>query len=100
MLLVWLDTKLLVLKNPSEELMYCQASSFRQYSVWLRTGRPSDRGSIPRRIFPLTSVSRSALGPTQPPVQWVPGDPFPEGKARPGRDTDRSPPSNAEIKNE
>jgi hypothetical protein len=23
-------------------------------------------------IFPLTSVSRPALGPTQPPVQWVP----------------------------
>jgi hypothetical protein len=25
------------------------------------------------RIFPLTSVSRPALGPTQPPVQWVLG---------------------------
>jgi hypothetical protein len=25
------------------------------------------------RIFPLTSVSTPALGPTQPPVQWVPG---------------------------
>jgi hypothetical protein len=42
-------------------------------SVWLRTGRPGDRGSIPgrgKRIFP-PSVSRPALGPTQPPVQWV-----------------------------
>jgi hypothetical protein len=26
--------------------------------------------------------------------------PFPEGKARPGRDTDHSPPSSAKVKNE
>jgi hypothetical protein len=26
-----------------------------------------------QRIFPLTSVSRPALRPNQPPVQWVPG---------------------------
>jgi hypothetical protein len=35
-----------------------------------------DRISIPGRsdgFFPPTSVSRPALGPTQPPVQWVPG---------------------------
>jgi hypothetical protein len=35
-----------------------------------------NRGSIPgrgRRIFPLTSMSRPSLGPTQPPVQWIPG---------------------------
>jgi hypothetical protein len=34
------------------------------------------RGFDPRqrqRIFPLTSATRPAVGPTQPPVQWVPG---------------------------
>jgi hypothetical protein len=44
--------------------------------------------------------SRPALGPTQPPVQWVPGGPFPGAKARPGRDADHSPPSSAEVENE
>jgi hypothetical protein len=41
----------------------------------LRTGRPGDRGSIPDRgkrfLSSQTSVSRPALGPTQPPVQWA-----------------------------
>jgi hypothetical protein len=49
--------------------------SVSQCSVWLRTGRPGDRRSIPgtgKRILPLASVSRPSLGPTQPPVQWVP----------------------------
>jgi hypothetical protein len=62
-----------------------------------------DRGSIPGRgkgFFPLASVSRPALGPTQPPVQSVQGGPFPRGKARPGRDADRSPPSSAEVVDE
>ena len=40
------------------------------------------------RNFP--HLSRPALGPTQLPVQWVPG-----GKERPGRDADPSPPSSA-----
>jgi hypothetical protein len=42
---------------------------------WLRSGRPGDRYSIlgrGKRIFPLTSVSKPALGSTQALVQWVP----------------------------
>jgi len=42
--------------------------------------------------------SRSAMGPTQPPVQWVPG--FPGGKVRPGRAADRSPPSSTMVMEE
>jgi hypothetical protein len=41
----------------------------------------------------LQSVSRLALGPTQPSIQWVPGVKWQ------GREADHSPPSNAEVKN-
>jgi hypothetical protein len=66
-------------------------------------GRPGDRGSIPgegKGIFPLASVSRPALGPIQPHVQWVPGVLSTGVKARTGRDADHSPPSTAEVENE
>jgi hypothetical protein len=41
-------------------------------TVWT-TGRSGFDSRQGQRIFPLASVSRPALGPTQPPVQWVPG---------------------------
>ena len=43
--------------------------------------------------------SRPALGPTQPPVQWVPGLSR-GGKVRPGRAADHSPPSSAAVMEE
>jgi len=44
-------------------------------------------------IFLFTTVSRLALGPIQPLIQWIPGD------VSPGPEADHSPSSNAEVKN-
>jgi hypothetical protein len=49
-------------------------------------------------IFLLTNASRPALGPTQPPIQWVPRA-LSMGVKRPEREYDHSPPSIADIKN-
>jgi hypothetical protein len=49
------------------------------------------------RIFLFTTVSRMALGPTQPPIQWVP-QALSLGAKRPGREADHSLPSSAEVK--
>jgi hypothetical protein len=49
------------------------------------------------RIFLFITVSRPALGPTQRPIQWVPGA-LSLGVKRPEHEADNSPPSNAEVK--
>jgi len=38
-----------------------------------------------------------ALGPTQPPIQWVPGGSF-LGVKRPGREAHHSPSTSVEVK--
>jgi hypothetical protein len=50
-----------------------------------------------RRILKQFTASRTTLGPTQPPIQWVPGT-LSLGVKRPGRETDHSHPSSAEVK--
>jgi hypothetical protein len=48
-------------------------------------------------IFPFTTASRTALGPTQPPIQWVLAA-LSLGVKRPGREADQTPLSIAEVK--
>jgi hypothetical protein len=47
-------------------------------------------------IFLFTIASRTALGPIQPPIQWVPGA-LSLGVKRPGREADHSPQSSAKV---
>jgi hypothetical protein len=56
--------------------VYLQIS---RYSDWLRVGRQRGRSSSPGTVknFLFSTSSRSVLGPTQPPIQWVPGGSYP-----------------------
>jgi hypothetical protein len=51
-----------------------------------------------KEIFLFSVISRLALGPTQPSIQWVPGALFPGVKWQ-GHEADHVPPSSAEVKN-
>jgi hypothetical protein len=74
----------------------------RLYEKICLTGYGQDgRGWIPGKdtIFLFSIASRLTLGPTQPPIQCVPGALSP-GVKRLGREADHSPPSSAEVKND
>jgi hypothetical protein len=74
----------------------------RDSSVGIMTGYRLDDRMINVRfpvglgIFLFDTVSRPALGPTQPPIQWVPRA-LSLGVKRPGREADHSPPSSADV---
>jgi hypothetical protein len=55
-------------------------------------------GSIPDRARFFSTASRLVLGPTKPPIKWVPIAISP-GVNRSGYKADHSPPSRAEVKN-
>jgi hypothetical protein len=75
----------------------------RDSSVGITLGNGlDDRGSRVRfpagaGNFSLTTASRTALGPTHPPIQRIPGALSLRVK-QPGREPDHSPPSSAEVK--
>jgi len=66
----------------------------------IESGRGYCHFPVTRRYQLLfTTASRTALGYTQPPIQWIPVAIFLAVK-RPDHEVDHSPPSNAELKNE
>jgi hypothetical protein len=66
------------------------------YNDWLRAGRPRGRSSSPGagKNFHFSMSSRPTMGPTQPPIEWVPGAISP-GVKRPGSEADHSRPTSA-----
>jgi len=54
-------------------------------------------GERPRKPRSFLSNGKTALGPTKPPIQWVPGVLIP-GIKRPVREADHSPASSDEVK--
>jgi hypothetical protein len=87
-----------------EVFLYMVPILFRSWdsTVSIATGyRLDDRGrsSSPSRIKNIlfSALSRLVLGPTQPPIQWVPGALSSEVK-QPGREADHSPPASAKVK--
>ena len=83
----WTGIILLLLSNFSAlPYLYCGQGSI----VGIATGYGLDGPGIESRWeWDFPHLSRQALGPTQLPVQWVPG--LSRGKERPGRDADPSP---------
>jgi hypothetical protein len=64
---------------------------YRQLYLFLRR-LPAGAGN-----FSVHHRVQNGSGPTQPPIQWVPGA-LSLGVKRPGREADHSPPSSAEVK--
>jgi hypothetical protein len=69
-----------------------------RFSDWLQAGRPTGQSSNPGsvKIFIFSTSSKLVLGPTQPPIQWLP---ISLRVKRPGPGADHSPPTSAEVKN-
>jgi hypothetical protein len=66
------------------------------------TTKTAHNGAKPNQKFlsvrHASKASKPALGPTQPPVQWITGSLTP-GIQQVGRDADQSPPSTAKVNN-
>jgi hypothetical protein len=62
-----------------------ESTDYRDGVVGIATGYGLDNGGVavrvPVELVIFYTLSRPVLGPTQPPIQWVPGDISPGSKA-------------------
>jgi hypothetical protein len=82
--------------------LYCMLRAMIAQSVWhwatgWTVGVLRFDSRLGLRIFLFTTASRTALGPTQPPTQWVLGV-LSVAVKRPGREADHSSSSSADVK--
>jgi hypothetical protein len=68
-----------------------------RYSDRLRAALSGFGSRQAARFLLVCIASRPAVGPTQPPIRWVPGAISPGGKVS-SHEADHSPLSNAEVK--
>jgi hypothetical protein len=68
------------------------------YFVHVSAGRPGFDSRQGHRIYLFATVSRLALGPTQPPIHWVPGA-ISAGVKWPVPEANHVSPSSVEVKN-
>jgi hypothetical protein len=78
--------------------IYIPSTQLSRYREGLRTGRPGFDSRKRQVIFLNSSVSRPALGPTQPSIQRASGA-LSAGVKRQVRKVDHSPQSSEEVKN-
>jgi hypothetical protein len=65
------------------------------YKIGRPWGQSLSHGNVKNFLFSMSS--KPALGPTQPPIEWVPGA-LPSGVKWQGRESDDSSPISAEVK--
>jgi hypothetical protein len=83
-----------------ESTRYCfEPELCSHYSDCLRIEWPKDLSSSPGRVMNIlfSTSSRPGLGPTQPPIQWIPVA-FSPGVRPLGPGADHSPPTSSEVK--
>jgi hypothetical protein len=71
-----------------------------RYNEWLLAERPRCRCSSPGggKNFHFSTSSRPALGPTQPPIQWIGNGALSPRVKRQGCEADHSPATSVEVK--